>query len=492
MHRDLIDDVPVLWADAPGPLTAALIFGCGARDETFRTLGVTHLVEHLAMSTLPRLHHEHNAQVDLELTQFTATGRPDQVVAFLDRVCRALADLPVDRADRESGVLAAEDGCAAHPTAGALLTHRYGIQGLGLAPFSGPGPDRIPLDAVRDCAARYFHAGNAVLTLTGPPPPGLRLPLPAGDRPDRSGTQPVLVTASSWQEDTVPGPGLGVHGDLADQGLQLAMAVLQERLREVARNQRGLSYDVSCDRALAGPDGGDRMIHLDARDGEEQQVAELLWQQAVLLAAEGPSAEEVAEEAEGTREFFLDPRTVALELEFAANAELLGWSYRSVADRLDLLDEVTPEQVREAFARAMDSALLVVPIGTRPGARRADGTELPEGGCAGTAGLPAGGRTFRAPLRDRLTDAGARRARLVVTGEGLWTRMPSGGVHHIAFADVVGVEVHTPGRVVFGRNHCVIPVMPELFAGIGPALTAVDEAVPAELHYPASAFKNAD
>ncbi|WP_371496946.1 hypothetical protein OG871_13195 [Kitasatospora sp. NBC_00374] len=453
---------------------------------------MTHLVEHLAMGTLPRLHHEHNAQVDLELTQFTATGRPDQIVAYLDRVCRALADLPVDRADRESGVLAAEDGCAAHPTTGALLSHRYGVQGLGLAPWNGPGPDRIPLDAVRDCAARFFHAGNAVLTLTGPPPPGLRLPLPDGERPDRGSAQPVRVAGSSWQEDAVPGPGLGLHCDLADQGVQLAMAVLQERLRTVARHQRGLSYDVSCDRALSGPGRGDRVIHLDARDGEERQVAELLWQQAVLLAAEGPSAQEVAEEVEAARELFLDPRAVEVELEFAANAELLGWTYRNVADRLDLLDKVTPEQVREAFAGAMDSALLAVPAGTRPAVRRADGTELPEGGCAGNTELPRDGRTFRAPLRDRLTGAAARRARLVLTEEGLWARMPSGVVHHIPFADVVGVEMHTPGRVVFGRDNCVIPVMPELFAGIGPALRAVDEAVPAELRYPASAFTSAD
>ncbi|MFD4977459.1 insulinase family protein, partial [Streptomyces sp. NPDC058424] len=70
MQRDVVDDVPVLWAEAPGPLEAALIFGCGVSDETFRHLGVTHLVEHLAMSTLPRLHHEHNASVTLSLTDF--------------------------------------------------------------------------------------------------------------------------------------------------------------------------------------------------------------------------------------------------------------------------------------------------------------------------------------------------------------------------------------------------------------------------------------
>ena len=87
----------VLWAEGPAPLTATLTFGCGVRDESFMSIGVTHLIEHLAMSTLPRLHHDHNASVDLESTTFYATGRSEQIVAFLRQVCEALADLLVQR-----------------------------------------------------------------------------------------------------------------------------------------------------------------------------------------------------------------------------------------------------------------------------------------------------------------------------------------------------------------------------------------------------------
>ncbi|MFD7583523.1 hypothetical protein [Kitasatospora sp. NPDC059817] len=36
------------------------------------------------MGTLPRLHHEHNASVGLTATEFTCSGRPEQVVEFLD------------------------------------------------------------------------------------------------------------------------------------------------------------------------------------------------------------------------------------------------------------------------------------------------------------------------------------------------------------------------------------------------------------------------
>ncbi|MFC8454248.1 hypothetical protein [Kitasatospora sp. NPDC057223] len=80
----------------------------------------------------------------------------------------------------------------------------------------------------------------------------------------------------------------------------------------------------------------------------------------------------------------------------------------------------------------------------------------------------------------------------MVTGDGLWMRQPDGSVHAIAFTDVVGVEMQGPGRVVYGRDNCFLPVLPDLFAGIGPAVAAIDTAVPAQLRFPASAFRSAD
>ncbi|GAA5168487.1 hypothetical protein [Ornithinimicrobium tianjinense] len=37
--------IPLLWRDGPAPLTGALVFRVGARDEDFRTAQVTHAVE---------------------------------------------------------------------------------------------------------------------------------------------------------------------------------------------------------------------------------------------------------------------------------------------------------------------------------------------------------------------------------------------------------------------------------------------------------------
>src|SRR6266545_162483 len=148
MEQTVIDGVTAYWAPGPEPMTATLAFGCGARDETFRTIGVTHLIEHLAMGTLPRLHHDHNASVDMEITQFYATGKPAQLVEFLGTICAALRDLPLDRIGKEAGVLAAEGSQAIHPTAATLLTRRFGTSSYGLASWLGPGYDRIPAETV--------------------------------------------------------------------------------------------------------------------------------------------------------------------------------------------------------------------------------------------------------------------------------------------------------------------------------------------------------
>ncbi|MFB6958448.1 insulinase family protein [Streptomyces sp. NPDC056309] len=447
---------------------------------------MTHLVEHLAMSTLPRLHHEHNASVTLSLTDFTASGSTAQVAEFLTRVCEALSALPLDRMEREAGVLAAEGAGVTDPTSAELLSFRYGTVGAGLASWDGPGPDRIPADAVRDVAARYFHADNAVLVLTGPPPAGLRLPLPRGPRPDRSRTQPVLKAGPAWFQAGVPGPGLAFHGDLDDPALVLAHAVLQERLRQRARHQEGLSYEVGGARVHTGAGQGEYTLCLDAREGQEQRVAELLWQEALRMASAGVTEEELAEELAGFREVWLDPRSASSELGEAAACLLLGLDYQDAPTRLDALAKVTPEQAGQAFTTALATALLVVPCHVEVELRRLDGTSLTQEICSTTRVFPSDVRVFKPSLFKRTVSSAARAARLGVGPSGLWCCDADDDVHHVPFDEVVGVEIRGTGRVVFGSGGCFIPVVPELWAKIGPAVAAIDAAVPEALRYETS------
>jgi hypothetical protein len=340
---------------------------------------------------------------------------------------------------------------------------------------------------------RYFHRANATLVLTGPPPAGLRLPLPAGTRPDRTATQPVRHHGPSWREEQVPGPGLALHGDLEDFALALATKVLAERLRETVRHQHGLSYDVDGGVVFTGPGQGERTICLDAREGQEQKVAELLWAETLRLAREGVTEQELAEEVAAAREVWEDPRSIPYELGEAAADGLLGGSYLDVPTRLAAMAAVTPEQARQALATALGTALVVVPCEVELDLRQLDGAPLPQQHCpGGVTELPSGGQVFRPPLTERLRYSAARKTKLVVTDTGLYFQEPDGTVHHVAYAEVAAVEMNGPGRVVFGRNTCLVPAIADLFADLGPAVRAIDAAVPAELRYPASAFRPVD
>src|SRR3569833_300294 len=115
MQQSLIDGIPVFFAEGPGPVSAGLVFGAGRRDESFVRGGLTHLVEHMAMSALGRATIDCNASVNHEVTEFTAIGRGEQEAAFHTAVCSALQDLPVQRLAGEADVLRTESGSAAPP-----------------------------------------------------------------------------------------------------------------------------------------------------------------------------------------------------------------------------------------------------------------------------------------------------------------------------------------------------------------------------------------
>ncbi|RKE19018.1 hypothetical protein [Streptomyces sp. TLI_171] len=265
--------------------------------------------------------------------------------------------------------------------------------------------------------------------------------------------------------------------------------LLQYKMTGIARWLA--SSDVACAAAWAGPGHGERTVLLDARDGEEQRVTELLWTEALRLARDGMTAEELAEELAGVREVKLDPRSVPYELGEAAGDLLLGGRYQQPDERLAALAAVTPGQARDAFSAALATALLVTPCGGGHNLGTADGRPLPRFHCTGDR-APADGRVFRPSLAARLLSGEARRARLTATDRGLWATGPGGTTHHIPFEEVVAVEMHGPGRLVYGRSTCFIPVMSELYREIGAAVRLIDSAVPERLRYTSSGFRTVD
>jgi predicted Zn-dependent peptidase len=489
MQRTSVDGVLTLVRQGPAPLSATLTFGCGARDESFRTLGITHLIEHLAMSTLARLHHEHNASVDLETTRFTASGRPDQVAAFLTAVCAALSDLPLERMEREAGVLAAEGSSPVDREAAFALHQRYGHQGVGLAPCAGPGYDRLTAAAVRHHAATYFTRANAVLQLTGPVPDGLRLPLPDGPRPQRAPHTPRH--GASWDDAPIDGAALTFSAPVDSPAGVLGNALFAQRLERLARHTRGISYSVGGAHVLRDDRLKDTVIWLDARPGHGEEVATLLWNETARMAREPATESEIKDEIEGFREAYQDPRYVGAELDLAARAELFGLPYRDGDARLRALDSVTPREIAEHFAQALAGATLTVADGIQPNLDTLDGTRLERRGYWRNGDLPEG-KTFRAPLLARVAHREARKARLVLTPTEIAELDTDADVHEIDFDHVVGMERNGEDRTLFGASGCTITVSADLYKGADRIVAFLDTAVPAELAYDISDLRPKD
>ncbi|MDP5182851.1 hypothetical protein QOZ88_09375 [Blastococcus sp. BMG 814] len=463
MQRIDIDGVPVFAAPGPQRVTAALAFGVGVRDETYATLGVTHLVEHLVMGSLPKSHLECNAMVDTEMTVFHATGRPQAVLAFLAGICAALADLPVHRIAQEVGVLEAENCAGAHPTAAALWAARFRLTGPGIALAGGGVPVGLGEDVVRAHARRWFVRGNAALVWHGELPAELRLPLPEGPRPQRP--EPVRREQAGpvWMRGPVAGVGLLVTaGDQRDAAVGAGLDVLVQRLRDVARHERGLSYHADLEIADIAPGQREVAVLVDAREGEEGTVARVLWEQFLDLVGHGPSAAELAHAVEGYAED-LDKgdETVLGELTREAFCSLFDLPFRSGADGLAAWREVTPQQVSEVLGRAVPTAVLVLPEGADPGPL-AGGIE-PRTLCNHVPELPKG-TTFRPPLLVRALTREAR-LRLVVGDDFLAHGDSDGDGHVIPWAQVEAAVPAAEGEGVFvvGRNLCGIDVHENLY-----------------------------
>lgn len=272
MQEILIDGVPVFVAEGTGPTTVGLVFGVGRADETFVRGGLTHLVEHLTMSAVGRTTYESNASVDLNRTEFTASGTPEQVREFLDRVCRALGDLPVERLRVEADVLRTEGGAAVPPAVDRQLTERYGVLGPGLASVREPALASLTAQDVDEWVRTRFTRQNAALWLSGPLPEGLALPLADGLPPPRPPLWRAEVTTPGWLETGDAGVvSIGAELPPGVAG-SVTLEILRRRVEDELRHRRGVAYAVGADRLALDPDTRFGVVVTDVRAGQEDLV----------------------------------------------------------------------------------------------------------------------------------------------------------------------------------------------------------------------------
>jgi predicted Zn-dependent peptidase len=359
-----MNGIPVFQAEVPGRVRAGLEFRVGTADEPLHMAGVTHLIEHLALSGVGGVPYEYNGFVDQTHTGFTVAGTPDQVVDFFDRVTAALQALPTDRVATERRIIETEAAGHHQSSFRGSLSLRYGATGFGIADYRQIGLLWLTPQAVQGWAAQHFTAGNAAAWVAGPVIPGLKLQLTAGIRFQ----PPALTPKRLILPCVVDQPGLGATASMVanrSTALWAGLTILERRAMQRIRFSEGLSYTAAT--AVQQLDG--RTVHVlamtDALPEHSTKAGSALLDIADVLSLTGPDAAEIQEVIARLDESFSDPQSLVGEMQSMVHDELLGVTPRTLQQTRDELALLTPSVIASALKPALDSMILIMPEGTQ-------------------------------------------------------------------------------------------------------------------------------
>ena len=469
MRESVVDGVPVFRPNKPsrGPLRACLVFRVGRSDETLATAGITHAVEHLALSGVGRQSYEWNGMVDATFTRFVVSGAPAEVVAYLGAVCGSLRDFPVHRLEPELRVLRTEERRHGSSPLSADLFQRYGAQGFGLIDMPELGLRRLSPEEVAGWAARHFNRSNGALWLSGPVPRGLRLELPDGEHTPAPSRQVVLPSLPACVGIGLDGAALSLIGD-GTMGVGTGTRILRERAFRRLRHDLALTYAVEPFGVELGPDHILMQLVADATAEHSLAVRDALAETATDFIEHGPTAEEVADELGCATRAWAEDHAVLGWLERAATARLWDLEERPAEEVMERAQHLTANKVGHAWAVAAETSLMLC------------GRDLPELGhwpyvvdCStaieeGTELQPAPGSEECGLLR--------------VGPQGLtWLPHPKAPVA-VRFDDLVVVQRWENGdRLLIAPSGHRIGVIPSAWWGGGDLTSYIDERTPAHL-----------
>ncbi|MBT2402416.1 MULTISPECIES: pitrilysin family protein [unclassified Streptomyces] len=458
-----VDGIRTVLAPRSGLLTAGLLFRVGRADETLATSGITHLVEHLAL-------HRHGLSdrhcSGAAYTHFRVTGTAADVVEYLNGVCAALRDLPVDRLATEKEILRTEAAGRGRAPSHAATQWRYGSRSYGLAGYAEAGLPGITEEDVRDWARTRFTAENAVLWITGDTvPEGLDLTLPTGRRHPAPGATPVLpVTPAYFHGD---GGGVVLTSVLPrSAAASLFTGVLRKELFRQLRQEGGYSSTATAE--YHPRDAGSATVVAYADSLPQKQDALVGAFLGVLAGLRAGRIEQSALDAvRATALAALDtPEVASARLPDHAVNLLLGRRNLTAAEARTELEAVTAEALREVAHAVWADALVQLP------SREVD----VDVHCAGLTAAPTGspdlvtGRPYPA-----VADPGVT---LHIADDGVSMVSPHQRVT-VRYAECSLMQAYPDGaRHLVGDDGFTVTVEPALYR-IPPAeLALVDAAVP--------------
>lgn len=466
MPRMEIDGVTVLVEPRPGEAQADLTFGVGGQDEDVDTAGLSQYVLELILDRMAGRPIEAEGITSRRTTNLYANGEPDAVFAQLTAFCEAITEL-FPRRYVELDPLNRDLEFWIEP---ALLDPWASLRArLTGEPERWPvvGPEAFTDDEVNRHVVRHFTTGNAVLVLSCPPPPDLRLPLPAGGRSVHSRQFPAPPSAATWYADAVLGTGLAFWAN-ADHAEAVATSVVLADRAQDALKRSGSALIVGRYQVLTTD--GRTLIGLALRMPKRSRAvsvarsasaAALLWRELGRLASEPPSLEELA----GHHRRMVDElaalrgkisKLVPGAWDQLGDAEWAGEqdAEEVLFDRADPVDVVavlpglSTATVARIAADAVRRATIVVPQGARP-----ELAGMAEGGCPRYTVVPAG-QELRPSWPRRLWT----KQRLILASDALTDIDAEGRTHTIPFADLLIVDTERHTYIAHCGHGCVTDV----------------------------------
>lgn len=358
-----VDGIPAYWADIRTAFTGTLTFGIGLRDETARTAGLAHLIEHLVMARVGRVNVTHNATTADESVSFFAQGAPEAVADFLSRVARAISSLHETTDDtvlEQRRIISNELGDADERPGRGHLVDRFGNRSIGLLDLGTPAHRSHSRAEVLRFADDWFHAGNAALSFTGPIPEGLTIVLPPA-RPMPERPEARVIRHGQWVVNGEVPVVVSLVFDSEDRATAaVATSLLNDAFHDRLRGERHLIYSVLTQQLPLGIDTLLCAYALDPRPEHVVETARAALDVIRGLASDGPTAEAVAEQLDRWRHSDADPANHTDYLDGRAVAMLRGRRERGDVSPPPSLDAVTPAAIQALFATSLETVFVTL------------------------------------------------------------------------------------------------------------------------------------
>jgi zinc protease len=477
--RGEIGGVTSFYHEAPPPYVAALVFRVGRADETLPSAGITHIVEHMALTGLGEVPYAFDGATGIATTMFTSSGTALEVKEFFRRIAGLLADLPLERMAAELEILRTESESREPSPIEALLSFRYGARGYGLIGFDELGFRTVTDAQVAEWARHWFCASNAAVWISGPEPLDLELPMPAGRRVPPPPVRPLRRKLPSWVavRQGLIAASFPVRRSAA---VPVLASLLQTRATRVLRHTLSVSYDVTVVSVPLNAEIAELVVWADCLPRNAVTVHENLRRVLDELAEGGPTTAELEAERKAANVWWGTPDEVRGLLEDNAVDELMGAPTWSLQGLLAELAEIGPGDVAGVLGEVLPNGMYMVP----------GDVELRDSSLAPLDALdsiPVKGRRLwpadkaGLPLGTHLV-VGERGVSLLPSGPFTLPRPPTDAVT-IAFDDCVAL-LRSPngGRELISFDGSSLDLDPQTFKGLQEVLPLIDSSVPAARH----------